>query len=82
MKKLKIKLVGYFRYYRITDNSKAIASFRYLVRRLTFKWLNRRSQRKSYTCTRFDRMFKYFEIPEAKIYINLFELKKKISYIL
>jgi RNA-directed DNA polymerase len=82
MKKLKVKIAGYFRYYGITDNSKAIESFRYLVRRLTFKWLNRRSQRKSYTWVRFDKMFEYFEIPKARIYVNLFELKKEITYIL
>jgi RNA-directed DNA polymerase len=82
MKKLKAKIAGYFRYYGITDNSRAIESFSYLVRRLTFKWLNRRSQRKSYTWVRFDKMLKFFEIPKAKIYVNLFELKKELTYIL
>ncbi|PRR78568.1 hypothetical protein CLVI_34630 [Clostridium vincentii] len=82
MTKLKMKIAGYFRYYGITDNSRAIENFRYLVRRLTFKWLNRRSQRKSYTWLRFDKMFRYFEVPEAKIHVNIFELKKEITYIL
>ena len=77
-----MKLVGYFRYYGITDNSRSIESFRHFIRRLTFKWLNRRSQRKSYTWIRFNKMFKYFIKPKAKIYVDLFELKKEITYIL
>lgn len=82
MKKLKQKLIGYYRYYGITDNSKSLDKFRYLVRRLTFKWLNRRSQKRSYNWTNFDTMFKYFKIPKAKVYVNIFELKEDITYIL
>lgn len=82
MKKLKQKLIGYYRYYGITDNSRSIGNFRMVVRRLTFKWLNRRSQRRSYNWQSFDRMFKSFNIPLAKIYVNIFELKKDITYIL
>ncbi|MBU3109807.1 GIY-YIG nuclease family protein [Clostridium gasigenes] len=81
MKKLKMKLAGYFRYYGITDNSRDIENFRYLVRRLTFKWLNRRSQKKSYTWIRFDRMFKNFEVPKAKINEGIATIKISRSII-
>jgi len=27
-------------------------------------------------------MFKYFKIPKAKVYVNIFELKEDITYIL
>ncbi len=50
--------------------------------RLTFKWLNRRSQRRSYNWISFDRMFNYFNIPKAKIYVNIFGLKEEITYIM
>lgn len=82
MEKLKQKLIGYYRYYGITDNTENLDKFRYLVRRLTFKWLNRRSQKRSYNWTSFDAMFKYFNIPKAKVYVNIFELKEDITYIL
>lgn len=82
MKKLKQKLIGYYRYYGITDNSKCLGKFRYLLRRLTYTWLNRRSQKRSYNWTNFDRMFEYFKVPKAKVYVNIFELKKEITYIL
>lgn len=82
MEKLKQKLIGYYRYYGITDNTENLDKFRYLVRRLTFKWLNRRSQKRSYNWTSFDAMFNYFKIPKAKVYVNIFELKEDIKYIL
>lgn len=82
MDRLKQKLTGYFRYYGITDNSRRLDSFRYLVRRLAFKWLNRRSQRRSYNWINFDKMFNYFNIPKARIYVNIFELREEITYIL
>ncbi|GAA0178471.1 hypothetical protein SH2C18_15230 [Clostridium sediminicola] len=82
MKKLRQKLIGYYRYYGITDNSRALQKFRYLVRRLVYKWLNRRSQRKSYNWQTFSMMFKSYKIPYPKIYVNIFERKSTISYIL
>ena len=40
---------GHLNYYAITDNSESCHRYMHLTRRLLFKWLNRRSQRKSYT---------------------------------
>lgn len=40
VKKLNQILVGYYHYYGITDNSKAIASFKYRVTKSLFYWLN------------------------------------------
>ena len=82
MKKLRQKLIGYYRYYGITDNSPDLSKFRYLVRRLVYKWLNRRSQRESYSWESFDIMFKSYRIPYPKIYVNIFQRKSTISYIL
>lgn len=82
MNKIKQKLHGYFRYYGITDNIYEISKFRYLVRRFLYKWLNRRSQRWSYNWKSFSTMFNFFNIPKAKLYVNIFELKDTISYIL
>lgn len=82
MKKLRIKLNGYFRYYGITDNYQSIGNFRYKVRRYLFKWLNRRSQRRSYTWDGFQMYLNIYPLPKAKIYVNIFELDNKISYIM
>ena len=82
MKKLGIKLNGYFRYYGITDNTQSIKNFRYKVRRYLFKWLNRRSQRRSYTWDGFQMFLNVYPLAKAKIYVNIFERDNKISYIM
>jgi hypothetical protein len=40
MDRLSIKLLGYYRYYGITDNFRKLQEFFYLTKRTLFKWLN------------------------------------------
>lgn len=82
MKKLKVKLVGYYRYYGISDNIERLQSFLYIIKKLLFKWLNRRSQRRSYTWDSFNEMLKHFNLPIPKVYVNIYQLNNKLSYIL
>jgi group II intron reverse transcriptase/maturase len=65
--KLNRKLKGYYNYYGVTGNLKSLNSFVYQVRSLFYKWLNRRSQRKSYTLVGFKELVKYFEITKPHI---------------
>lgn len=74
METTKKKLVGHYNYYGVTDNSKAINTYKYCVMRLLFKWLNRRSQRKSYSVEGFNKMIKHFNMPEPKIYVNIYAI--------
>jgi hypothetical protein len=39
---------GHFNYFGVTDNSRALYQFERAVHNLLFKWLNRRSQRRSF----------------------------------
>ena len=48
-----LKLSGHFNYFGVTDNSEALYSFRRKVFKLLFKWLNRRSQRRSFSWANF-----------------------------
>jgi hypothetical protein len=41
---------GYLNYYAITDNSDRCSYYVYCVERILFKWLNRKSQRRAYSC--------------------------------
>jgi RNA-directed DNA polymerase len=43
------KMRGHFNYFGVTDNSRALRRFERAVHRLLFKWLNRRSQRRSFS---------------------------------
>lgn len=45
----KIRVIGHLNYYAITDNSEKCNSYVHHVTRILLKWLNRKSQRKSYT---------------------------------
>ena len=44
-----IRVRGHLNYYAITDNSGKCRSYVYHARRILFKWINRKSQRPSYT---------------------------------
>ena len=47
------KMRGHFNYFGVTDNSRALRRFERAVHRLLFTWLNRRSQRRSFSWERF-----------------------------
>jgi RNA-directed DNA polymerase len=49
LRRAKSRIVGHLNYYAITDNSDRCTSYIYHVTRILFKWLNRKSQRKTYT---------------------------------
>ncbi len=57
--KLNEILVGYYHYYGVNGNYPAVISFRYHVLKMLFYWLNRRSQKKSYTWDGFWDMVTY-----------------------
>ena len=74
IEKLNIKLAGHYRYYGITDNFKAMDRLWRKVVRAIFIWLNRRSQRRSYTWESFCDMLKDYPIRRPKIYVNIYEI--------
>ena len=82
MEKLVSKLNGYNRYYGITDNSESVKNYKDKVRKLIFKWLNRRSQRRSFNWDKFKLFLNRYPLPNPKVYVNIFDLRKHISYIL
>lgn len=65
-------LVGYFHYYGITDNSVMLSRFVQCVRKLLYKWLNRRSQRRSYTWGAFVDLMKNFPLVKPRIYVSIY----------
>ena len=65
-------LVGYYNYYAITDNTPMCASFLYKVRRMLFYWLNRRSQKRSYTWPQYADMLKVYPLKSPKIMFSIY----------
>jgi group II intron reverse transcriptase/maturase len=69
----KAKLRGHFQYYGITDNSGMLKEFKYHIEALLFKWLNRRSQRKSFSLDRFNLYLKMNPLPMPRIGVSIYE---------
>jgi len=71
MRNAKARIRGHLNYYAITDNYRSCSVFRYWITRITFKWLNRRSQRQSYNWERFNQMLRFIQWPVVKIGVHL-----------
>jgi RNA-directed DNA polymerase len=78
IEKLNKKLRGYYEYYGMIGNSRSLREFFNKLEIILKKWLNRRSQRKSYTWEGFREMIKQYPqlkpmITERRNYqLNLF----------
>ena len=61
------KLRGHYNYYGVTHNSVSLWEYWDHVNRTVYKWLNRRSQRRSFTWAKFNAMFKRYKVPRPYI---------------
>ena len=68
----KAKLRGHYAYYGVTDNLFGIKRFGEEVKKLLFKWLNRRGKRGYLTWQKFGEMLKRFPLPEPRIKVRMF----------
>jgi RNA-directed DNA polymerase len=69
---VKSKLRGHYNYYGVTDNLGGIARFASEVKKLLFKWLNRRGKKTCLTWEKFSEMLKRFPLPEPRIKVSMF----------
>jgi retron-type reverse transcriptase len=65
------KMKGHINYYGITDNIYSCSSYGYHLRRILFKWLNRQSQRRSYTWEQYVNALEWWGWPKVRIVHNL-----------
>jgi len=63
MLKVTQKLRGYWNYYGVIGNMKSLSVANRACTKVLFKWLNRRSQKRSYTWAGFNEMCKHFGKP-------------------
>jgi len=66
------KLKGHIAYFGVTNNCETVARFLYQADRIFFKWMNRRSQKRSMNWDKFAQFKKQFPMPSAKIYHQLY----------
>jgi RNA-directed DNA polymerase len=65
------RIQGHLNYYGSTDHSESCKLYLHLRRRVLFKWLKRRSQRKSYPWEGFRQALKQVGWPQARVRVNL-----------
>ena len=63
---------GYMNYFAVNDNLDRISQFLALVKRLLFRALNRRSEKRSYTWVRFQQVLDLNDYPRPSVLVNLF----------
>jgi RNA-directed DNA polymerase len=71
---LQAKLRGHYQYYGVSGNIRSLRRFYFLTLRMTLKWLNRRSQHKSFNRKRFYKYLEHYPLPEPRIVHNLYTL--------
>ena len=81
MRIMKAKIQGHCNYYGITDNRMAVSNYIDECKRLLYKWLNRRSQRKSFCWDKFSLFLDKYPLPKAKTYVRIFDYGAGSSYL-
>lgn len=69
---LKAKLIGHYNYFGISGNHRWIRKFYRSVFWLAFKWINRRSQKKSMTLEVYERYLQFNPLPTPRICYALY----------
>jgi len=62
MRSLKAKYQGHRNYYAVIGNSRRVSSFEHFGNSIVLKWLNRRSQRRSYNWAGFQNLLRQFKV--------------------
>ena len=62
---LRVKMLGHYRYFGIKGNGQALWRYNSMVTELLFKWLNRRSQRRSYNWAGYLQLLKLLRLPKV-----------------
>jgi len=72
-KQLKVKLQGHYNYYGISGNFHSIKRFYDKTIYLAYKWLNRRSQKKSFNWNNFIKYLNTYPLPKPKLCFQIYQ---------
>jgi len=72
---LKAKLTGHYNYFGLSGNYRCLKQFYSQVISLVFKWINRRSQKKSMNWSAFMNYLQIFPLPQPRITLDLYKSK-------
>jgi len=71
LRQAETRVQGHLNSYAMTDNAESCQRYRHLTRRALCKWLNRRSQRKSYIWDGFLQALRHVGWPQVRIRVHL-----------
>jgi group II intron reverse transcriptase/maturase len=71
-KTLSAKLRGHFQYYGVSGNYRSIKAYYKHTIRMLYKWLNRRSQKKSMNWANFNKYLGCYPVPKPRIIHNFY----------
>lgn len=74
-KTVNLKLKGHYLYYGISGNSMMIEEYYRHVKRIVFKWINRRSQRVSWNWQDYDKYLTKFPLLKPKLHVSFYAYK-------
>lgn len=67
------KLRGHIAYFGVTDNGEMVTKFMQRCRKVFFKWMNRRSQKRSINWQQFTTFEKQYPMPMVKIHHSIYK---------
>lgn len=70
--RVRVKLLGHYRYYGVSDNFERMRMFRQEVIRIFHKWVNRRSQKRSMNWNQFGVYLQRYPLPLPRIYFSIY----------
>ena len=73
---LHAKLIGHYNYFGVSNNMRCLRQYYARTMQLLFKWLNRRSQKKSFSWMQYLEYLHRYPLPQPQIKVRLFELRK------
>lgn len=71
-KTLCMKLRGHSNYYAVSFNLEQVGAFLHKAVKIVFKWLNRRSQKRSFTWEKFNHYIKANPLPRVRLCVSLY----------
>lgn len=77
----KAKMVGHYNYYGYADNLPKLNHFYYEAVGSLFKWLNRRSQKRSFDWEQFQRKMAFIALPKPPSMAELKHLRREWAYV-
>jgi RNA-directed DNA polymerase len=79
LRRARARVNGHLNYYAITDNSDSCHLYMHLTSRVLFKWLNRRSQRKSYAWVGYHQALRQIGWPTPRVRVDMNPFSPKLN---